>query len=193
MISGHLLILCRVSFLKVNGHAVSLLWFCGNSIGDGQAPVHPSSPFLTASGVLYHSGSTVDVDTVDVEVVFNEVDFVVCILCACLAVFFRLVFFVDVDVEVDKVGVEVVVVVVEVNVSLDVLAFGIAVRNRIAELIVWNSDIEVWAFPWKYFSRIQLWSIVDHNWWPISYGLKAFGHLVWTYDLFDNMKASKLE
>ena len=76
------------------------------------------------------------VDTVDEDVVFKEVDFVVCIIFAFLTVFFRLVFLVDV--EVVKVDVEVVVVVVElvVNVSVDVLAFGIAVRNRIAELIV---------------------------------------------------------
>ena len=73
--------------------------------------------------------------------VFKVVDLVV--LISCLVVFFRLVFLVEVDVEVVRVdvGVDVVVevdVVVVVNVedSVDVLASGMAVRNRIAELIV---------------------------------------------------------
>ena len=103
------------------------------------------------------------VEIVDVEVVFWEVDFVVGVVFVFFVVILRLVFVVDVDVEVVRVDVEVdvvvdvvVVVEVDVDVSVDVLASGMAVRNRIAELIVWKSDIEFWASPWKKFNEIQV-------------------------------------
>ena len=110
-------------------------------MGDGQEPVQPSSPFFTANGVLYHSGSTVVVDNV-VDVV--DVDIVAVVFgdftgnfAVDLVLIFSLTFLVDVDVnedDVDSVDVEVVVEVV--GVSVDVWASGMAVRNRIAEFIV---------------------------------------------------------
>ena len=108
-------------------------------MGDGQEPVQPSSPFFTANGVLYHSGSTVVVDNV-VDVV--DVDVVAVVFgdftgnfAVDLVLIFCLTFLVDVgDDDVDSDDVEVVVEVV--GVSVDVLASGMAVRNRIAEFIV---------------------------------------------------------
>ena len=108
-------------------------------MGDGQEPVQPSSPFFTANGVLYHSGSTVVVDNV-VDVV--DVDVVTVVFgdftgnfAVDLVLLFCFAGLVDVDVDdVDSDDVEVVVEVV--GVSVDVWASGMAVRNRIAEFIV---------------------------------------------------------
>ena len=122
-------------------------------MGDGQEPVQPSSPFFTANGVLYHSGSTVVVDNVVDVVDVVDVDIVAVVFgdftgnfAVDLVLIFCLTFLVDVDVDdVDSDDVEVVVVIVEV--SVDVWASGMAVRNRIAEFIVWYSNIELWASP----------------------------------------------
>ena len=113
-------------------------------MGDGHEPVQPSSPFFTANGVLYHSGSTVDVDTVVDVVVVVSVDVETVVFggftgnfAADLVLFLCFTFLVEVDVddnEVDSVDVEVVVEVFEV--SVDVRASGMAVRKRIAEFIV---------------------------------------------------------